>query len=109
MYDPKLYTKNDDELEGLLKTVKKFSDEIGMEFGFNKCAKVSFKREKLVSISLVELNVDTVIKEIKHEQVYKYLGVDEKQGIKNANMKEKKTEILLSKSAHYSKAIVKFI
>lgn len=75
-----------------MKTVKKFSDEIGMKFGLNKCVKVSFKREKLVPISLVELNVDTVVKEMKHEQIYKYLGVDEKQGIKNANMKEKKNK-----------------
>ena len=36
MDDLKLYAKNDKELEGLLSTVKQFSDDIGMEFGLDK-------------------------------------------------------------------------
>ena len=39
MDDLKLYGKNDKELDGLLRTVKKFSDDIGMEFGLDKCAR----------------------------------------------------------------------
>ena len=39
MYDLKLYAKDDSELEGLLRTVKGFSFDIGMEFGLSKCAK----------------------------------------------------------------------
>ena len=46
MDDLKLYACNDFELEGLLKTVKTFSDDIGMEFGLDKCAKETFKRGK---------------------------------------------------------------
>ena len=34
--------KNDKELEGLFSTVKQFSDDIGMEFGLDKCTKASF-------------------------------------------------------------------
>ena len=41
--DLKLYTKNDKELEGLLSRVKQFSDDIGMKFGLDKCAKTTFK------------------------------------------------------------------
>ena len=37
--DVKLYGKDDSELEGLLKTIKSFSDDIGMEFVLEKCAK----------------------------------------------------------------------
>lgn len=70
MYDLKLYTKNDDELEGLLKTVKKFINGIGMEFGIDKCAK-SFKRGKLVSTSSVDVDVNHVIQELEHEEFYK--------------------------------------
>ena len=35
----KLYSKNEQEQFGELKTVKQFSDDIGMEFGLEKCAK----------------------------------------------------------------------
>ena len=45
--DLKLYAKDDNELEGLLRIVKGFSDDIGMEFGLSKCAKAVFKRGKL--------------------------------------------------------------
>ena len=45
MDDLKLFTKDDDDLEGLLQTVKKFRDDIGMTFGLDKCSKSSFKRE----------------------------------------------------------------
>ena len=41
--DLKLYAKNDKELEGLLSRVKQFSDDIGMKFGLDKCAKTTFK------------------------------------------------------------------
>ena len=39
MYDLKLYGKNDYELEGLLRTAKTFSDDIGMTFGLDKWTK----------------------------------------------------------------------
>ena len=45
MDDLKIYASNDGELEGMLKTAKKLSDDIGMEFGLNKCAKTSIKKE----------------------------------------------------------------
>ena len=47
MDDLKLYAKDDGELEGLLKIVKGFSDDIGMDFGLSKCPKATFKRGKL--------------------------------------------------------------
>ena len=47
MDDVKLYSKNDQEQVGQLKIVKQFSDDIGMTFGLEKCAKASFKRGKL--------------------------------------------------------------
>ena len=48
MDDTKLYGSNDNKLEGLIKTVKVFRNDNGMEFGLNKCAKASFKRDKLI-------------------------------------------------------------
>ena len=43
--DLKLFAKDDNDLKGLLKTVQKFSDDIGMSFGLDKCAKATLKEE----------------------------------------------------------------
>ena len=89
MDDLKLYSKNDQEQVGQLKIVKQISDDIGMTFGLEKCAKASFKRGKLVSTGNIEISDDTAIQELNQEEVYKYLGVDESDGIQHSKMKEK--------------------
>ena len=38
---------------------------------------------------LIELDNSTKIKELEHEEVYKYLGVNESNGIQHVTMKEK--------------------
>ena len=87
--DLKLYACNDYELEGLLKTVKTFSDDIGMEFGLDKCAKATFKRGQLESADNVVLDDELVIKELEQEGTYNYLGVNEGDGIQHSKMKGK--------------------
>ena len=44
--DLKLYGTSDSQLNGLISTVKKVSDDIQMEFGLEKCPKATFKRGK---------------------------------------------------------------
>ena len=61
MDDLKLYAKDDSELEGLLRIVKGFSYDIGMEFGLSKCAKATFKRGKLEKSDHVRLDEETII------------------------------------------------
>ena len=89
MDDLKLYGKNDNELEGSLKTVKKLSDDIGMEFGLDKCAKATFKKGRLEKSSPIEIDIKTTIRELEQEELYKYLGINEGNGIQHASMKEK--------------------
>ena len=89
MGDLKLYGKNDYELEGLLRTVKTFSDDIGMTFGLDKCAKATFIRRKLKSTSSIVRDIDTKIKELDQEETYKCLGIEKSDGIQHKNMKEK--------------------
>ena len=60
-----------------------------MTFGLEKCAKASFKRGKLVSTGNIEISDDTAIQELNQEEVYKYLGVDESDGIQHRKIKEK--------------------
>ena len=89
MDDLKLYAHNDGELEGLLKTVKAFSDDIKMEFGLDKCAKATFTKGKLRKSENVVLDENTIIKDLEQEGTYKYLGVNEGNGIQHSQMKEK--------------------
>ena len=88
MNDLKLFAKNDNDLEGMLQTVKKFSDDIGMTFGQDKCAKASFKRGKLTKSTSLELDRITIIRDLDQEEFYKYLWVNERDGIQHSQMKE---------------------
>ena len=89
MDDLKLYGKNDYELEGPLRTVKTFSDDIGMAFGLDKCSKATFIRGKLKSTSSIVLDIDTKIKDLDQEETYKYLGLEQGDGIQHGKTKEK--------------------
>ena len=89
MDDLKLFAKNDVDLEGLLTTVKQFSEDICMEFGLDKCAKASFVRGRIHKKSSIVLDTETTIKELDPEASYKYLGVNEGDGINHSAMKEK--------------------
>ena len=89
MDDLKTFAKNDSQQEELLHTVKLFSDDICMKFGLDKCAKATFKKGKLTATSDLQLELNTVIKELDQEGTYKYLGVNEGDGIQHAAMKEK--------------------
>ena len=88
MDDLKLYGRNDAQLESLLHTVAKFSKDIKMNFGLDKCAKATFIRGKLEKSTNIELDRDTTIKDLDQEEFYKYLGVREKDGIQHPKMKE---------------------
>ena len=89
MDDLKTFTRDDNQQTGLLTIVKTFSDDIRMEFGLDKCAKATFKSGRLTQTTNIDLDIDTVIKEIDQEGTYKYLGVNEGDGIQHATMKEK--------------------
>ncbi|MEO1764700.1 MAG: reverse transcriptase domain-containing protein [Cyanobacteria bacterium J06629_18] len=89
MDDLKLFAGNNDQLATLMNVVKDFSDDIKMKFGINKCAKATFHRGKLIATEELILNDDTKIRELEHGDIYKYLGIDEGDGIKHNLMKEK--------------------
>ena len=89
MDDLKLYAKNDEQLEGLLKTVKMFSDDINMQFGLDKCAKAAFMRGKLAKILSSELDKANSIQDTDQEGTHKYLVINEGDGIQLSKMKEK--------------------
>lgn len=89
MDDIKLFSASDSQQTGLLKTVKKFSDDIQMEFGLDKCAKVSFHRGSCTETNDIQLDTNTTIRELNQDESYKYLGVCEGTGIQHEKMKDK--------------------
>ena len=60
-----------------------------MRFGLEKYAKANFERGKLALTGNIVINDDTEVQELHQEDVYKYLGVDESDGIQHSKMKEK--------------------
>ena len=71
MGDLKLYGKTEKELNELLSIVNKFSNDIGMKFGFEKCAMVVLKAGVRVRSEGIELPSGDRIKELD-EKGYKY-------------------------------------
>ena len=67
MDDLRLYSKNDQEQVGELKIVKRFSDDIGMGFGVEKCAKANFKKGKLASTGTIVIDDDIKMQELDQE------------------------------------------
>ena len=62
MDDLKLYGKSDKKSEGFLSIVKKFSDDIVMEFSLDKRKKATFIRERLTSTTEIKMNQDNSIR-----------------------------------------------
>ena len=84
--DLKLYANDDKELEGILSTVKKFSNDIGMEFGLDKCARAIFINSKRTRTTAFELDIDTTNRELDQDETYKYLAIDGGNGIQHSKM-----------------------
>ena len=71
-----------------MQTVKNFSDDINMEFGLEKCTKITFKRGKLTHVQNLVIDSNRVIQELEQGKTYKYLGIEESEGIQHQQMKE---------------------
>jgi len=89
MDDLKLIAKSEEEFQKQMQTVKTFSDDIHMEFGLEKCTKIAFKRGKLVHSQNLVININREIQELEQGKTYKYLGVQESEGIQHHQMKER--------------------
>ena len=52
-----------------------FSEDIGMEFGIEKCAMLVMKKGKTVKLLGIELSDGKVIKSLQKGESYKYSGI----------------------------------
>ena len=88
MDDLKLFSKIEEQMDTLVRTVHVFSTDIVMEFGMKKCGILTMKRGKVVRCEGIKLPNSEVTEEIEKEG-YIYLGIVELDKIKENEMKEK--------------------
>ena len=89
MDDIKLFAKNDKELETLRHSLRIYSQDIGMEFGIEKCAILVMKIGKRHINDGMELPNQDKIRMLAENETYKYLGILEADTIKQVEMKSK--------------------
>ena len=89
MDDIKLFAKNEKERETLIHAVGIYSQEIGMEFGIEKCSMLVMKSGKRHLTDEMELPNQDKIRTLEEKQTYKYLGILEADTIKQVEMEEK--------------------
>ena len=60
-----------------------------MEFGLEKCAKITFNRGKLTHLWNLVTDTNRVIQELEQGKTYKYLGIEESESIQHQQMIER--------------------
>ena len=58
-----------------------------MTFGLDKCVKATFIRIRLKYTTSIVLDKETKIKKLDQEETYKYLGMEESDGIQHGKRK----------------------
>ncbi len=71
MDDIKLFAKNEKELETLIHTVRIYCQDIGMEFGIEKCAMLVMKSGKRHMTDGMELTYHVKIRTFGENETYK--------------------------------------
>ena len=74
MDDLKLIGKSEEELRKQIQTVKTFSDDIHMDFGLQKWAKITFKKGKIFHSQNLVIDINREIKDLEQGKTYKYLN-----------------------------------
>ena len=83
----KLHSRSEKGLDSLVPTVRVFSEDIGKEFGIEKCAKLVMEKGKIVKSVGIELPNDKVIKSLQEGESYKYFGILEANKLLKEKMK----------------------
>jgi hypothetical protein len=60
-----------------------------MDFGLDKCAKITFKRGKLTHSQNLVIDINREIQELEQGKTYSYLGIEEGGGLQHQQMKER--------------------
>jgi hypothetical protein len=60
-----------------------------MDFGLEKCAKITFKKGKLIHSQNLVIDMNREIQELEQGKTYKSLGIEERDDIQHQQMKER--------------------
>ena len=60
-----------------------------MEFGLENCTKITVKRGKLIQSQNSVIDINREIQELEQGKTYKYLEIEESEGIQHQQMKER--------------------
>ena len=63
-----------------MQAFRNIGDDIHIEFGLDKCAKIVLKRGKLVQSQNIVLEFYRVIQELEQGKTHKYLGTEKSEG-----------------------------
>ena len=86
MDDIKLFAKNEKELETLIHAVRIYNQDIGIEFGIEKCAMLVMKSGKRHMTDGMELPNQDRIRTLEENETYKYLGILEAEQVQRKDM-----------------------
>ncbi|CAH2221644.1 jg25540 [Pararge aegeria aegeria] len=106
MDDLKLYASKRSDLMALLKITQSFSNDIGMEFGVDKCAVINVERGRVVSSENIVLSETIILKSLREGETYKYLGMSEALGIEVGHMKQVVQERFFSRLKKVLKSLL---
>ena len=88
MDDIKLFAKNEKELETLIHAVRIYNQDIGTEFGLEKCAMLVMKSGKRQMTDGMEPPNHDRFRTLEENETYKYLGIFEADTIKQMQVKD---------------------
>ena len=103
MDDIKLFTKNEKELKTLIHAVRIYSQDIGIEFGIEKCAMLIMKSGKRHRTDRTELPKQDMIRTLGQKEPYKYLEILEADTIKKWRWKKKLRKNISGQPYSYSR------
>jgi hypothetical protein len=89
MDDWKLTGRMEEELQNQRQGIRTFSDDIHMEFGHDKSAKIVLNKGKLVHSHNLTLHFNTEIQQLKQGKIYMYLRIKESDAKQHQQMKER--------------------
>ena len=92
MDDLNWYSQSENGLDSAVQTVCVFSEDIGMEFGTEKCTMLVMETRKIVKSVGIELPGGKVIKSLQDGESYKYLRI-----LETDKFLEEKMKLIVSK------------
>ena len=73
--DIKLFAENEKELETLIQTMRKYTQDRGIEFGIEKCTMLIMKNRKRHMTEGIELPNQEKIRTLGERKTYAYSGI----------------------------------